>query len=193
MKRWLGMILAAALGIAVAVVCFTSVQIITVVGNGMLPSYEEGDMLLVNKIAYGGGLGASSISSTSGTSSTSRDSGTTSTSGGPRKGDVVVFPAKIYSADGEGRFLVKRVVATAGDRVAIGKGIVVVNDSPLEEPYIFAKGVGGDMKEATVKPGCVFVLGDNRGASLDSRNETVGQVKNEEITGRVVCRLWPWR
>lgn len=186
MKRWLGMILAAALGIAVAVVCFMSVQLITVVGNGMLPTYEEGDVLFVNKLAYRGSnvwdiLSTQKVSSSSGAS------------GVPKKGDMVVFPAKIYSADGEGRFLIKRVIAMPGDILSIGKGVVFVNHKPLEEQYVFAKGIGGDMAEITVRQGCVFVLGDNRAVSLDSRNEAVGQVRNEQITGKVVCRLWPWR
>lgn len=103
-------------------------------------------------------------------------------------GDVIAFN---YSG---GKVLVKRVIAGAGDVVEIdGDGNVYVNGGLLDEPYITEKAFGECDIEmpCTVPEGCVFVMGDARAESLDSRNMAVGCVAEEEIIGRALLRVWP--
>lgn len=109
----------------------------------------------------------------------------------PQKGDIVVFkpvgdPQKYY---------IKRVVATEGQKVDIMDGNVYVDNELIEEDYIQGKTynmLGGEFPQ-TVPEGCVFVLGDNREHSRDSRDPTgVGMVKKSSIVGRAMFRLFPF-
>ncbi|ASS67459.1 MULTISPECIES: signal peptidase I [unclassified Paenibacillus] len=106
----------------------------------------------------------------------------------PAAGDVVIVDSAAL-----GYSIVKRVIATEGDNVAIHEGIVYVNGRALPEMYTTGK--AADMEEAAVRPGCVFVLGDNRepGESLDSRSPELGQVPVKEIQGYALVSLLPWR
>ncbi|MFF3446557.1 signal peptidase I [Streptomyces sp. NPDC002667] len=101
----------------------------------------------------------------------------------PRRGDLVVF-------DGSGATLVKRVVAVAGDTVAIEDGVLEVNGRAVEEPAVDPRTVDGMyFGPARVPAGTVFVLGDNRRHSVDSRQ--FGPVPVARVTGRVILRWWP--
>ncbi|MFJ7967828.1 signal peptidase I [Streptomyces sp. NPDC096324] len=101
----------------------------------------------------------------------------------PRRGDVVVF-------EGSGATLVKRVVAVAGDTVAIEDGVLEVDGRAVEEPAVDPKTVDGMYYgPARVPSGTVFVLGDNRRHSVDSRQ--FGPVPVTKVTGRVILRWWP--
>ena len=103
-------------------------------------------------------------------------------------GDVIAFNY------GSGKVLVKRVIAEAGDVVEIREdGSVYVNETKLDEPYVTKKALGECDIEMpyTVPEGRVFVLGDCRTESLDSRNTAVGCVAEEQIIGRVALRIWP--
>lgn len=80
----------------------------------------------------------------------------------------------------------KRVVAVGGDQVLITGGKVYVNNRELKENYVFTEGISGEMEQVRVPDGQVFVLGDNRAASTDSRSETVGFVEQDEIQGKVI-------
>jgi len=105
-----------------------------------------------------------------------------------RAGDVIAFNY------GSGKVLVKRVIAEAGDVVEIREdGSVYVNEAKLDEPYVTKKALGECDIEMpyTVPEGRVFVLGDCRTESLDSRNTAVGCVAEEQIIGRVALRIWP--
>lgn len=82
-----------------------------------------------------------------------------------KRGDVVVVEDPVKA----GRVLVKRIVALGGDQVELRKGVVYLNGTPLDEPYA-AKFSGADVAQITVPPGHVYLLGDNRGASFDSRH-----------------------
>ena len=102
-------------------------------------------------------------------------------------GDVIAF---YYN----NKILVKRVVASAGDWVDLDdKGNVYVNNVALEEPYIMEKSRGECNIELPyqVGDGRVFVMGDDRAISLDSRTTTVGTVSQEQVLGRVAYRVWP--
>lgn len=84
--------------------------------------------------------------------------------------------------------MMKRVVGVGGDRVMITGGRVYVNNAALEENYVFTQGISGEMDEISVPDGYVFVLGDNRAASTDSRSETVGLLREDDLVGKVLYR-----
>lgn len=102
-------------------------------------------------------------------------------------GDVIAF---YYN----NKILVKRVIAQAGDWVDIDKdGNVFINGTQMEEPYVEDKAMG----ECNIKlpyqvpEGKVFVMGDHRSVSIDSRHTSVGCVSDEQIVGKLVMRIWP--
>ena len=92
------------------------------------------------------------------------------------------------------RLLVKRVIASAGDWVDIDlDGNVYVNQQKIEEPYLKEKAFGEPDIDFPyqVPEDRVFVLGDNRAVSVDSRSKAMGCVSSEQIVGKVVFRIWP--
>ena len=110
----------------------------------------------------------------------------------PKHGDVVVVSKDGYD---HGKPIVKRVIATQGQIVDMDfeNGIVYVDGLPLEEDYI---NTPTNIDEGTVFPqivedGCVFLLGDNRNSSKDSRSPEIGQVDVREILGKVIVLLFP--
>lgn len=134
----------------------------------MTPSYEEGDFVVVSRQAFDDADGGRKT---------------------PDRGDVVLMRNEIYGLTGEDGQMIKRVAAVGGDRVLITGGKVYVNNRELsEERYVLAEGIGGEMEEVRVRPGHVFVLGDNRAESTDSRSVTVGQVKVEDLLGKVIYK-----
>jgi signal peptidase I len=128
--------------------------------ESMLPTLEVGDRLFVDKFIY-----------------RFRE---------PEVGDMVVFDG--LETDDE---LIKRVVAVAGDRVKVRDGVLRVNGEFPEEPY--ARAVlfpdGSDFGPTRLQEGEVFVMGDNRGNSRDSR--FFGPVPLENIEGEAFLRFWP--
>ena len=105
----------------------------------------------------------------------------------PHRHDIVVL-----DSPGSGELIVKRVAAVGGDVVGIAGGVLVVNGHRIHEPYVdYRLMVGVYYGPFRVPTGDVFVLGDNRPDSVDSR--TFGPVPVSRITGRVVLRLWPPR
>ena len=110
----------------------------------------------------------------------------------PQPGDVVVVSKQAYS---DGKPIVKRVIATEGQEVDIDfqEGIVYVDGVALEEPY--AKTLTtlkeGNTFPQTVEPGCVFIMGDNRNNSKDSRSPQIGQVDKREVLGKVCFLVFP--
>lgn len=104
-----------------------------------------------------------------------------------RQGDVVAF---YYN----NKILVKRVIAGPEDWVDItDAGDVSVNGQPLAEPYVKEKALGDTDLEFPyqVPGGKVFVMGDRRAVSVDSRNSAVGCVAGEQMVGKIIFRIWP--
>ncbi|MEW8977115.1 MAG: signal peptidase I [Symbiobacterium sp.] len=136
------------------------VQLYRVDGESMLPTLHHGDRLLVNKLVYR--LRA------------------------PAPGEVVV----LQDPGGTGRHLVKRVIAVAGEEIRVRDDEVLVDGRRLAESYTNPESPGTyDAGPLVVPEGYVFVMGDNRGASLDSR--LFGPVPVEQVEGRAVALVWP--
>jgi signal peptidase I len=102
----------------------------------------------------------------------------------PKVGEVVVFHSPARGED-----LVKRVVGVAGDRVEVKDGALYVNGERRIEPYLNEQTIQGVFLEITVPRGTVFVMGDNRNNSLDSR--IFGPVGKKSILGRAFVIYWP--
>jgi signal peptidase I len=101
----------------------------------------------------------------------------------PERGEVVVFQSA------EGRDYIKRVIALPGETVEAKNNALLINGEPLPEPYIPEDIRTKDFRQWTVKPGEVFVLGDNRPESFDSRE--FGPVMMDRIVGRAEIIYWP--
>jgi signal peptidase I len=127
--------------------------------DSMAPTLRPGDQVLVDKRAY--------------------------RRGGPRRGELAVF-----HAPRTGEILLKRVVAVAGDTVGIEDGVLVVDGRRPREPYADPDAIDSVyFGPVRVRPGTVFVLGDNRANSEDSR--AFGAVPIGRLIGRVRARIWP--
>lgn len=103
------------------------------------------------------------------------------------QGDIIAF---YYN----NKILVKRVIAGPGDWVDITEdGTVYINGAQLEEPYLEEKAFGDADIEFPyqVPDGRIFVMGDHRATSVDSRHMAVGCVAEEQIVGKIVFRVWP--
>ena len=152
----------------------------------MEPTLENGDRVLVEKIGY--------------------------LFGGPERGDVVVFERRVepVAPTDEGSFIddvtngvrslfgfptegtqdfIKRVIAVSGDTIEGRDGVVYVNGQQVEEPYLPKETQTADFPAYPVPQGEIFVMGDNRGNSDDSRS--LGGIPEEDVVGRAFVLIWP--
>ena len=151
-----------ALVICVSLFIF-AVRVIDVSGSSMVPTLRDGDKMIVSDLFYK-----------------------------PKYGDIVVFKTDQYDPD---RALVKRVIATEGQEISLDfdRGVVYINGSPIEEDYIAELTTTklDLIGPQTVPEGCVFVMGDNRNASTDSRKKEIGMVDERMILGRAYYVVFP--
>lgn len=109
----------------------------------------------------------------------------------PQNGDVIVIDAYISY----GKPLVKRIIGMGGDVIDISKetGLVSVNGKQINEPYTSALTSCGEgmVYPVTVPEGKIFVMGDNRPESLDSRDASLGFIDKRDILGKVLARITP--
>jgi signal peptidase I len=104
--------------------------------------------------------------------------------GGPHRGDVVIFePPDVVNED-----YIKRVIGLPGDKVEVKSGKVYVNDKPIDEPYI-REAPFSPYNATVVPPNHLFVMGDNRNASRDSRS--FGMLPVDLIVGKALMVYWP--
>ena len=155
--------LISALLICVLVFVFV-LRIMDVHGTSMFPTLNNGDKVLVSDLFYE-----------------------------PSRGDIVVFKKDSYD---DNKALVKRVVAVAGDVVNIDfeRGVVYVNGEALEEDYIDVLTTTkiDFIGPQTVPDNCLFVMGDNRNASTDSRDKRIGMVDKRLVIGKVLLVVYPF-
>lgn len=148
--------------LAVLVLAFTFVvRVAAVNGSSMEPTLHSGDRLLLQSVSS------------------------------PQRGDVVVTDDLIDY----GKPLVKRVIAVEGDVVNIDfqQGVVYVNGEALNEPYTAEPTWMSEGQEfpLTVPENCVFLMGDNRNASKDSRSTEIGCIDKRDILGKALLRIYP--
>jgi signal peptidase I len=138
----------------------------TVRGQSMLPTIQEGEWLFVNKaVVRFGRLG---------------------------RGDVVILREPSVVRSGDHPYLVKRVVAIAGDEVEIRRGKLYVNGREINEPYVDSPVEDGDYGPAVVGARQVFVMGDNRRRYASEDSRTFGAVPLALVQGRAEFILWPF-
>ena len=142
------------------------VQAFWIPSPSMAPTLEVGDRVLVNKLSY-----------------RTHD---------VNRGDLVVFerpPQASSGADGEIKDLIKRVVAVGGDTIEGRDGQVYVNGERIEEPYLVAGTPTENLDRQEIPEGYVFVMGDNRLNSEDSR--VFGPIDEDTIVGRAFVKVLP--
>ena len=139
------------------------IRVVDVVGTSMNPTLNNSDKLLVSGLFYD-----------------------------PSVGDIVVFKKDEYDPD---KALIKRVIAVEGQEINIDfdKGIVYINGQPIVEDYILEPTMNklDFIGPKTVPEGCVFVMGDNRNASMDSRKTEIGMVDTRLILGKAYFVIYP--
>jgi signal peptidase I len=171
-----------ALVVAVIIKTFL-IQAFYIPSASMRDTLLEGDRVMVNKLSY--------------------------RFGEPSRGDIIVFDSPL-EPDGESESfvgavlrhigealglstpdsaLIKRVIATEGQVIEISNNSVFIDGVPIDEPYLQARVQMGDFGPLTVPDDHVFVMGDNRNQSEDSRR--FGPVPVEDIIGRAFVRVWP--
>lgn len=141
-------------------------RVVGVDGDSMVPTLHDGDMILLQSAGYT-----------------------------PRQNDVIVLTKPFGPFRGP---IVKRVIAVGGQTVEIdyAAGTVLVDGLPLEEPYLnevmcAPSDPHETISSATVPEGCLFVMGDNRNHSSDSRDERLGVVDARYVLGRAAAVLLP--
>lgn len=141
-----------------------SVGIVAIKGDSMIPTLNDRDYFLINKLSY------------------IKDS--------PSRFDIVVFRSNLIDVNGEKKRLIKRVIGLPDEKISIKDGIIYVDNIPIDEKYLLRNFTSKDM-ELIVPEGKFFVMGDNRDISFDSRDQRVGCIDIEEIYGKLWIKIFP--
>lgn len=161
MVEWV-VVVGGALIIALVIKTFL-LQAFYIPSSSMVSTLNIGDRVLVNKLSY-------KVHDV-------------------HRGDIVVFERPPGEADSEITDLIKRVVGLPGDTVSGQNGQVLINGEPLDEPYLDEGVTTGDFDPVEVPADHLFMMGDNRGDSRDSR--FFGPIAEDTIVGRAFFRVWP--
>lgn len=135
-------------------------------GGAMLPGISDGEVVVIVNHTY------------------------SSVRGAPEFQQVVAFKDGTFMENGDGKHAVRRVIGLPGDRIEIKDSQVYRNGKLLKEDYITGK-TAGDVGPVTVGKDEVFVLGDNREQSVDSRDPRIGLLKLGTIRGWCAVAVWP--
>lgn len=104
----------------------------------------------------------------------------------PKRGDIIVIKKKVKDGD----YIIKRVIGQGGDKIEIKNNRVYLNDEVLDEPYINEPMNKNEDIRITVPKGYLFVMGDNRNNSLDSRSNEIGLINvDKEVVGKAIFSL----
>ncbi|MEG0830305.1 MAG: signal peptidase I [Anaerovoracaceae bacterium] len=113
--------------------------------------------------------------------------------GEEKRGDIIVFQSHINKDDGNGKkLLIKRIIGISGDVITIKNNKVYINGNLTDEAYTLEGITPGEVSNLTVPEGELFVMGDNRSVSIDSRSEEVGCVNKDDVMGKAIVRLYPF-
>ena len=167
MKNVLEWVKEIVIAVIIAAIILTFIKPIVVRQSSMEPTFYSGDYIFISKQAY-------------------------RLLGEPERGDVIVFRTDMKDENNKDKNLIKRIIGLPGDTVEIIGGYVYLNGKLIDEPYLNEQGISGEMDEVTVPDGKLFVMGDNRGVSQDSRDVLVGCVDEQNILGKVFVRLYPF-
>lgn len=163
MKEWIKDIVIA---IIIAVLILQFIKPTFVRETSMLPTLQEYNFLFLSKQAY--------------------------RFGEPKHGDIIVFHTALKTQTGEEKMLIKRVIGLPGDTVNIEDGKVSINGEVQDEPYTLEGTTSGEVQDLVIPDDSLFVMGDNRQNSIDSRDPAVGLVKIDDVYGKAVFRLYPF-
>lgn len=163
MKEWIKDILIA---VVVAVIIMQFIKPTIVKETSMQPTLYENNYIFLSKQSY--------------------------RFGAPEQGDIVVFHSNLKTQTGKEKLLIKRIIGLPGDTVMIKDGKVHINGKELEEKYILEPFTPGFVEEIVIPENSLFVMGDNRSNSTDSRDPDVSYVKVDDIVGKAVFRVYPF-
>ena len=155
------------IAVVIAAVILTYIKQIIVQQQSMEPNFHAGDYLISSRQSY-------------------------KLFGEPQRGDVIVFKSELLDDNGNEKNLIKRIIGLPGDVIAITDGYVYVNGEKIQEDYLPGQGISGEMDAITVPENQLFVMGDNREVSEDSRSPRVGTIDESTIVGKVVLRVYPF-
>ncbi len=160
--------------VIVVVICFTFIfRIATIDGPSMMDTLQHGERVIITNLFYE-----------------------------PKAGDIVVISRNkensVFTMTNENTPIIKRIIALEGQTVDIDfkKGIVYVDNVPLKESYVrTATNLKADINFPVIVPeGCIFVMGDNRNDSMDSRDSRIGEygmIDKRYILGNAIFRIFP--
>ena len=153
------------ISLIIALVITTFIKPTIVKHYSMQPTLDENDFLIINRLLY--------------------------TRGTPERGDIIVFESNQRDNSGDQKLLIKRIIGLPGEDIEIRGGQVYINEELLNEPYLADDYTHGNIYQM-IPENTLFVMGDNRNNSLDSRNEGLGLVDFEDIVGKAFFRLYPF-
>ena len=155
------------LAVVIAAVILAFFKPIIVQQKSMEPNFHAGDYLITSRQAY-------------------------RLFGDPQRGDVIVFKSELLDENEKPKNLIKRIIALPGETIEIKGGEVYIDGQMLREDYLPGEAISGEMDAVTVPEGQLFVMGDNREYSEDSRSPRVGTIEQSTIVGKVIVRLYPF-